>query len=121
VTLADTSVWVNHLHHGDPELVRLLLAEEIGLHPFVLGELAAGNLPRRSRTLADLACLPQAPVAEEREVHHLLEAHRLWGTGLGWIDLHLLASAKLSGWPLYTADRALNAAAARLEIAHRRL
>lgn len=118
--LVDTSVWVNHMRRGDPELTRLLLAEEAGLHPWVIGELAAGNLSRRAQILADLACLSQAPLAREEEVHHLLESTRLWGSGLGWIDLHLLASALLTGWRLYSADRALHEAAARLEIAHGR-
>ena len=116
--LIDTSIWVNHLRRGDPHLAEMLLAEEAGTHPFVIGEIAAGNLRRRVQNLADLSRLPQAPMAQEDEVHHLLDSRRLWGAGLGWIDLHILASAKLSGWPLYSADRALNAAAARLEIGH---
>jgi hypothetical protein len=70
----------------------------------------------RTRTLADLALLPRVSSAQDSEVHHLLESHRLWGTGLGWVDLHILASAILSGWSLYTGDRAMHAAAARLDI-----
>lgn len=114
--LADTSVWVNHLRRGDRNLVGMLQAESVGLHPFILGEIAAGNLRNRERVLAYFASLPELPVAYESEVHHLLESRRLWGSGLGWIDLHILTAAKLSGWHLYTADRAMNQAAARLEI-----
>ncbi|HEY1239674.1 MAG TPA: PIN domain-containing protein [Bryobacteraceae bacterium] len=114
--LADTSVWVNHLRRGDHALARLLQAENIGLHPFIFGELAAGNLRNRERVLAYFASLPQLPIAPENEVHHLLASRRLWGSGLGWIDLHILTAAKLSGWRLYTADHAMNEAAGRLEI-----
>ena len=114
MTLVDTSVWANHFRSPQPDLVQLLNDGLAGIHPFVIGELAAGNVGDRAPTLADLAALPQARVASEAEVHHLLEVHRLWGTGLGWIDLHLLASAALSGWALLTADRALNQAAKSL-------
>ena len=86
------------------------------MHPFVLGELAAGNLRDRASTLVDLARLPSAPIAAEAEVHHCLESHRLSGTGLGWIDLHLLASAKISGSSLYSVDSAMKAAAEKLKI-----
>jgi predicted nucleic acid-binding protein len=116
VILADTSVWVNHFRHGDAELARLLAGDDVGLHPFVLGEIAAGTLRQRARVLADLACLPQLAIAQGSEVHHLLESRELWGLGLGWVDLHLLAAAKLAAWHLYTADRAMNGAAARLAI-----
>jgi predicted nucleic acid-binding protein len=116
VTLADTSVWVNHFRRGDAKLARLLTEEEAGLHPFVIGELAAGNLVDRAATLSYLTSLPLAPVALESEVHYLLESRRLWGAGLGWVDLHLLASASLAGWRLLTADRAMADAAARLGI-----
>lgn len=114
--LADTSVWVNHLRRGDRNLARMLEAESIGLHPFIFGEIAAGNLRNRQRVLSYFASLPQLPIAPENEVHHLLELRRLWGSGLGWIDLHILTATKLSGWHLYTADRAMQEAGVRLEI-----
>ena len=114
MTLVDTSVWANHFRSPHTALVQLLNNRLAGSHPFVIGELAAGNLRNRPVTLADLAALPQARVASEAEVHHLLEIHRLWGTGLGWIDLHLLASAALSGWALLTADRVMNQTAQTL-------
>lgn len=118
--LADTSVWVNHLRHTDVELARLLVEEEVGLHPFVLGELAAGHLRRRGELLAYLKCLPQLPLAQEDQVHQLLESQHLYGRGLGWVDLHLLASARLSGWRIFTADRALQHAATQLDIGYGR-
>lgn len=114
--LADTSVWVDHFRAGDAELARMLSEEDVGLHPFVLGELAAGSLRQRSHVLHYLGSLPQVPIAQESEVHHFLESQRLWGWGLGWVDLHILAAVKLAGWSLYTADRAMNRAAARLGI-----
>jgi hypothetical protein len=116
VTLVDTSVCIAHFRRGDTKLVQMLQNGDAGLHAFILGEIAAGNLRERTRTLADLALLPRVSSAQDSEVHHLLESHRLWGTGLGWVDLHILASAILSGWSLYTGDRAMHAAAARLDI-----
>ncbi len=89
------------------------------MHPFVIGELAAGSLKNRASMVADFAALPQASIASEAEVHHLLESHRLWGTGLGWIDLHLLTSAMLAGWQLFTTDRAMVKAAEKLSLARR--
>jgi predicted nucleic acid-binding protein len=116
VVLVDTSVWIDHFRRGESELAKLLLDGEAGLHPFVLGEIAAGNLKDRPATLGLLASLPRASVASESEVHHLLESRRLWGAGLGWIDLHLLASVMVGEWRLFTADRALRKAAAALGI-----
>ena len=81
------------------------------VHPFVLGEIASGSLHQRHVVLGHLRHLPEAPLATEVEVHHLLEHHRLAGRGLGWIDLHLLASARLAAVPLITHDRALRTAA----------
>lgn len=114
MTLVDTSVWANHFRAPHAALVQLLNDGLAGIHPFVIGEIAAGNVRNRATTLAALAALPHARVGSEAEVHLLLESHRLWGTGLGWIDLHLLASAALSGWTLLTADRALNRTARAL-------
>ena len=114
--LMDTSVWVAHFRKADPALAALLDSRLAGTHPFVIGELACGNLKERRRTLADLALLAAGPVTIENEVLHLLEAHNLFGKGLGWVDLHLLASAKLAGWWLWTLDAALAAAAAKLRV-----
>jgi len=107
MTLVDTSVWIDHLRRGDAELVALLEEGLVLVHPFVIGELAGGTLRQRDIVLEHLRYLPEAPLATEAEVHHLLERHRLAGRGLGWIDLHLLASARLAAVPLITHDRAL--------------
>jgi len=77
MTLVDTSVWVNHFRRSDTMLTNLLADNLVVLHPFVLGEIAAGNLRDRSQTLADLALLPRSPLAEELEVHFLLDSRRL--------------------------------------------
>ena len=116
MTLVDTSVWVDHFRRANAALTGLLGRESVAMHPFVLGEIAAGNLKNRAETLGDLGRLPSVPVAAEGEVLHLLESRRLWGKGLGWVDLHLLASAALANLDLLTADRALADAAAHLGI-----
>lgn len=107
MTIVDTSVWIDHLRHGDAELEALLEDGMVLVHPFVIGEIACGTLRQRNVVLGHLRHLPEAPLATEAEVHHLLERHRLDGRGIGWIDLHLLASARLAAVPLLTRDRAL--------------
>jgi hypothetical protein len=110
MTLVDTSVWIDHFRRGNAELGQLLEDGMVLVHPFVLGELACGTLSRRAEILAHLRHLPAAPVATEAEVWHLLDTHALAGRGLGWIDMHLLASARLGAVPLLTRDRALDTA-----------
>jgi predicted nucleic acid-binding protein len=107
MTIVDTSVWIDHLRHGDAELEALLEDGMVLVHPFVIGEIACGTLRQRNVVLGHLRHLPEAPLATEAEVHHLLERHRLDGRGIGWIHLHLLASARLAAVPLLTRDRAL--------------
>ena len=109
--LVDSSVWINHFRRTEPQLQALLEHKLVALHPFVLGELACGNPRNWSATMAELRLLPRASVAREPDVHSLLEARRLRGHGLGWIDLHLLVSALINGYRLWTADQALAAAA----------
>jgi predicted nucleic acid-binding protein len=117
MTLVDSSIWASHLRSPEPRLDALLGNRRVILHPFVLGELACGNLPKRAETIADLEKLPVAAVASEPEVRHLLESRRFWGTGLGWVDMHLIASALIEESMLWTADRAMAAAARQLGIA----
>jgi predicted nucleic acid-binding protein len=117
--LVDTSVWVDHLRHGIPRLGDLLNSGEVGTHPFVIGELACGNLRNRKEILTLLSSLPSVHIASQAEALHLVEAHSLPGTGIGWIDIHLLASALLSRTPLWTRDRKLQTAANALRIAEK--
>jgi predicted nucleic acid-binding protein len=112
--IVDTSVWINHLRRPNADLEHLL---EIGLvttHPFVVGELACGSIGRRSEFLRLIDALPAAPVAAHDEVMAFIERQRLHGSGLGWTDVHLLASARLSRQSLWSADRRLREAAVRL-------
>ncbi len=114
--LVDASVWVEHLRTGNPHLQSLLYDGEVLSHPFVIGELACGNLRNREKVLNLLAQLPEARVAEQNEVLHLIETERLYGRGLGWIDAHLIASARITGCGLLTLDRPLRRVAADLRI-----
>jgi predicted nucleic acid-binding protein len=107
VTLVDTSIWVNHLRRGDDELRALLDAGEVLCHPLIIGELACGSIARRIEVLELLKALPQSAIAEHDEALHFLNERRLYGRGLGWIDLNLLASASLSRVRLWTIDRPL--------------
>lgn len=116
--LADTSVWVDHLRAGDTALVALLDAGMVLAHPFVIGELALGNLRQREIVLKALADLPRASVATDAEVLHFIERHPLPARGIGYIDAHLLAAVKLTqGAELWTSDRRLHGVAVQLGLA----
>jgi len=114
--LVDTSVWVDHLRRRNATLVALLEQTQVWTHAFIVGELACGNLAQRDKVLSALTALPQAPVAGHDEVLAFLEAHRLMGRGLGWVDIHLLASAKLGKLPFWTLDKRLATAVDALQI-----
>ncbi len=107
--LVDTSVWVEHLRRGLPQLATLLQEGEVLIHPWVIGELACSTLRNRSQVLELLLGLPAATVASDAEVLLLIERDRLMGRGIGYIDAHLLASARLSHCRLWTQDRRLAA------------
>ena len=109
--LVDTSVWVEHLRRGLPRLATLLQEGEVLIHPWVIGELACGNLHNRQHVLDLLQGLPTALVASDAEVLLLIERDRLMGRGIGYLDAHLLASARLSHCRLWTQDRRLAAVA----------
>jgi len=115
--LVDTSVWIDHLRRTSPRLVDLLNRGAVAIHPFVVGELACGNLRNRREILGLLQALPESPVVEHEEALHLLETEKLQGRGLGWIDIHLLASARLQNAGLWSLDKTLVAAAGKLGIA----
>ncbi|HTW37196.1 MAG TPA: PIN domain-containing protein [Steroidobacteraceae bacterium] len=114
--LVDTSVWVDHLRRGNATLVDLLEQTQVWTHSFVVGELVCGDLAQRAKILGLLAALPHVPVAGHDEALTFVEAHRLMGRGLGWIDVHLLASAKLAKLPFWTMDERLAAAATDLHL-----
>ena len=114
--LVDTSVWIDHLRGGNARLQSLLEAQQVLTHPFIIGELAVGSLRQRPVVLGHLGRMPQAAVATNDEVMHLIEQRDLAGIGLSWVDAHLIASAILSPAPLWTLDRALTISLARLSL-----
>lgn len=106
--LVDTSVWVDHLHSGDDNLVQQLNSSNVLMHPFVLGELACGNLNKRKEILTLFKNLPLSSVATDDEVLFFIEQHKLMGRGIGYIDTHLLAAVALNGSArLWTRDKRL--------------
>jgi len=117
MVLVDTSVWVAHLRQGDIGLEPLLNEGRVACHPFIIGELACGNLQNRSEIISLLQALPQAIEAGHDEVMQFIETHRLMGRGLGYVYLHLLASARLTGVALWTLDKRLNEVALNLGLA----
>jgi len=114
--LVDTSVWVDHLRRRNATLVGLLEQAQVWTHAFVVGELACGTLAQRNKVLSALTALPHAPVASHDEALALLETHHLMGRGLGWVDVHLLASAKLVRLPFWTLDKRLAAGLTALQL-----
>ncbi|WP_081821580.1 type II toxin-antitoxin system VapC family toxin [Achromobacter sp. DH1f] len=115
--LVDTSVWIDHLAEGEPRLERLLNDESVLMHPFVVGELALGSLGRRETVMDALTLLPQVVRASHNEVMHFLQAERLFGKGIGYVDLHLLASTRLTpGATLWTKDKRLRSLASELSL-----
>jgi predicted nucleic acid-binding protein len=115
--LVDTSVWVDHLRAGDVSLAHALNLGQVLVHPFVLGELACGNLRNRQEVLGLLRNLPEAPRVSDDEAHFLIENRSLMGRGVGYIDVHLLASVLLTDEPaLWTRDKRLAAIAGELSV-----
>ena len=116
--LVDTSVWVDHLRATDETLAGLLDAGMVLAHPFIIGELALGTLSQRQTVLTALSDLPQAIVATDQEALHFIDRHTLFGRGVGYIDIHLLAAARLTpGTTLWTRDKRLHAVALQLGLA----
>ena len=116
--LVDTSVWVDHLRSGDAQLVDLLERASVIMHPFVVGEIACGRLRDRLSILELLQDLPAAAVADSAEVLGFIERHVLHGKGIGYVDVHLLASVALTdGAKLWTRDKSLRAVAVALRCA----
>jgi len=106
--LVDTSVWVDHLRRGDPGLVDLLERSIVIMHPFVVGEIACGSLRDRESILELLQDLPAAAVADGDEILRFIESHALHGKGIGYVDVHLLASVALTeGARIWTRDKKL--------------
>jgi len=118
VILVDTSVWVDHLNKGNAALVSELSGANVCVHPWVVGELACGNLRARAQVLEYFQSLPQVPIAGEEEAMFFIEQHMLMGRGIGYVDVHLLASACLSQSSIWTFDKRLHTVAVKLGLAH---
>lgn len=116
--LVDTSIWIDPLRKGDATLADLLEQRRVLAHPFVTGELSLGSLRQREIVLNSLQELPQAEIAHDEEVLHFIADEALFGLGIGYVDAHLLASVRLTpGTSIWTRDKRLLAAAARLSLA----
>ncbi|MFH0728548.1 MAG: type II toxin-antitoxin system VapC family toxin [Pseudomonadota bacterium] len=119
MVLVDTSVWVNHLREGEPSLQQLLNDGEVMCHPFIVGELAYGNLKNRRGILSLLQLLAPATPATPDEILQFIDQNHLMGKGLGYIDVHLSASAVLTGVPMWTYDKRLNEANEGLGVSYK--
>ncbi|HEX3374695.1 MAG TPA: PIN domain-containing protein [Edaphobacter sp.] len=116
--LVDSSVWVDHLRRDEAGMRRLLGAGQVLSHPFVIGELAMGRFNRRDLLLKELMDLPSAKVAEDDEVLQFVSRYRLFESGVGYIDAHLLAAVRLMpGTLVWTRDKRLFEVASNLGLA----
>ena len=118
--LVDTSVWVNHLRDSDQHLEKLLFDGDVLCHNHVIGELACGNIKNRQEIISLLQSLPTAPQIEFQEFLYFVDENKLYGKGIGFVDIHLLASAQLGQIPLWTNDKRLKAAAIELGLNYRK-
>lgn len=117
--IVDTSVWIGHFRMADALLADRLGADMVWTHPFIIGELACGNISARRELLSMLGELRSAPLIEHDEVLQFIDNHKLHGLGLGWVDMHLLASAHATRMPLWTFDRRMEAVALKLNLTPR--
>lgn len=116
--LVDTSIWIEHLRSGHAHLTQALQQNEVSIHPFIIGELACGNLKDRNTVLALLAGLPRLPMLSENEALFFIKQRKLMGRGIGYIDVHLLAATVIAtDTRLWTRDLKLFTAAKALGVA----
>ena len=115
--LVDTSVWIDHFRSSNRVLAELLDEGQVLVHPFVLGEIACGNLRNRKEIVSLMRALPMAPKASDCEILFFVEQHNLMGCGIGLIDIHLLASCLMQPCSLWTASQRLKAVATNFEAA----
>lgn len=112
--LVDTAVWIDHFRKNNPHLKALLIQGRVATHPLIIGELACGNFKQRRNIFLYLKALPSADLVDHREVLYFIEERHLMGLGIGIVDVHLLASAIISGIPLWTLDKRLKMTAKHL-------
>lgn len=118
MVLVDASVWIDHFRHGDAGLTAALETGQVWMHSFVVGELACANLRSRAEVLSLLQALPAMPVSTDKEALFFIDQHELMGRGIGYVDVHLMASARLGGALLWTRDKRLHVLATELGLAH---
>ena len=117
--LVDTSVWIEYFRGGDEALESLLEEGQVLMHPYIMGELACGHIESRDRILQDLTDMPQLGKARDDEVLYFIESHQLMGSGIGYLDAHLLASVHLAeNVRLWTRDKKLSVLADQLSVLH---
>lgn len=117
--IVDTSIWVDHLRGIDSPLDDILGSGSELLHPHVYGELLLNGLPKRGPFAEKIQSLKPAPLAASADVAAFILWAQLAGTGVGYVDAHLLVSAKMIGnGMIMTKDKNLAAQATRLAIAY---
>ncbi len=116
MVLVDTSVWISHFRHGNSGLQKLLQDDAVASHPFIIGELACGNISNRTEILSLMQSLPMLDVVQTEELLLFIDHNKIMGTGLGFVDVHLMAAAALAEVPLWTQDKKLKQTCARLSI-----
>lgn len=116
--LADTTIWIDFLAGRTSALPlrSLLAANRVVCHPAVRGEIALGSLAKRDDVLRLLSQLPSAPVVGDDDVFALIESKKLYASGIGWVDAHLLASSMAGGHALWTEDKRLAGVGARIHV-----
>lgn len=116
MVLVDTSVWITHFREGLPHLEQILMNASAGIHPFIIGEIACGHLKNRKEILSLLDELPKMQSIENQEILTFIDQHKLMGSGIGLIDIHILASSILSNAYLWTFDKKLDLISKKLKI-----
>ena len=114
--LVDTSIWIDHLNNSNDELIQLLNSSKVCIHPFIICELSCGNISNRSELIGLLQALPRVESVFEEEVFTLIENKNLFGIGLGFVDVNLLASALIYNVKIWTQDTALKKVAKKFFI-----
>ena len=114
--LVDTSVWIKHLREGEASLAQLLEQGLVACHPFIIGEIACGGIKNRNEIISLLNHLPSTDILDHSDIMEFIEYRKIMNKGIGYIDVHLLASALVSETPLWTFDKALKRVANQLSI-----
>ncbi len=118
MVLVDTSVWVNHLRQSEPILQKLLLSGDVYCHPFIIGELACGSIKNRKEIISLLQSLPSTKTIDDSEFLYFIEQNKIYSKGIGYVDIHLLASTKLEYIKLWTDDKRLKNIANDLDLSY---